>query len=150
MTLNSATIQMTTWRPITPRPLSCVNTVMRDLDISSPKVMELIEEGRLTAFNIATDPSTRCAQMRILTKSVEHCLTMGWQKPLLLDWPQILTFLMPHGRPSLRRDEIERCLNTSRIHIWKLIKKGLFAPFERSSVSYTRESFEKFLKERMQ
>jgi hypothetical protein len=150
MPMNPVTVQMTTWRTIVPRPMSCVNTVMRDLDISSPKVMELIEEGRLTAFNISANASSRCRELRVLTKSVEHYLTAGWKKPLIMDWPEILRHILPHERLLVRSSEIERYLNTSRVHVWALIKANCLVPGSANRANVTRESFENFLKGRMQ
>jgi hypothetical protein len=77
---------------ISPRPLGCVNAVMRDLDLDGESVVELVEEGNLIAFDISAKNS-RCKDLRVLTRSVEHFRETG--KPLVMEWPEIFRLLVP-------------------------------------------------------
>ncbi|MEI8288671.1 MAG: hypothetical protein WCH99_04315 [Verrucomicrobiota bacterium] len=140
---------------ILPRPMGDVNSVMRDLDMNADRVRALVEQGTLIAFNITAVKSNR-ADLRILTKSVEHYRDNGGKKALRLEWPEIFRLIMPHNKFFVRGFEVARGLNCDRGHVENLIISGHLVtakkaqPGPNGSPIITRGSFESFLIGRLQ
>jgi len=136
---------------ILPRPLGDVNSAMRDLDIDSDKVRELLDDGRLIGFNISARPS-----FRILTRSVEHYKLNGWKKPLVLEWPEIFRLILTHDKLFVTGWELQRSLNCAPQQMVNLVKAGCFVSVKKmhagrgGSPIVTRGSFENFLIGRLQ
>lgn len=140
------------------RPLSDVKTVLRDLgefDIDAEQVRALAEQRVLIGFNIATDDLGRC-ELRVLTKSIEFFRATGGKKYHELEWPQIFRLVVPHKKPIVTGLELRRALICDRGHIENLILGRKLVALKKSqpgpggSWTISRESFENFLKGRMQ
>ena len=140
------------------RPLSDVKTVLRDLgefDIDADCVRAMTEQRILIGFNIAVDDLGKC-ELRVLTKSIEFFRATKGKKYHELEWPQIFRQIVPHQKPIVTGLEIRRALLCDRGHVENLIHgKRLVAlkasaPGPGGSWTISRESFETFLKSRMQ
>lgn len=140
------------------RPLSDVKTVLRDLgefEIDAAQVRELAEQGVLIGFNIGVSSTGKC-DLRVLTKSIEFFRATGGRKYHELEWPQIFRLVVPHKKPVVTGLEVRRAMVCDRGHIENLINAGQLTALKRSqsgpggSWTISRESFENFLKGRMQ
>ncbi|HTX21462.1 MAG TPA: hypothetical protein VMD27_06360 [Candidatus Aquilonibacter sp.] len=137
------------------RPLGDLNAAMRDLDLSADKIRSLLDEGKLIGFNIAVKETTR-KNLRVLTRSIEHYRETGGKESLLLEWPEIFSLILPGEKLFVRSTIIQRSLNCDREHVQNLIRAGFFSVSKKGrrghdgSAMVTRQSFEAFLKGRLQ
>jgi len=146
------------------RPLSDVKTVLRDLgefDIDAEQVRALVEQRVLIGFNIAVDDLGRC-ELRVLTKSIDFFRATNGRKCHELaddpqqNWEKIFRLVVPHKKPIVTGLEIRRGLLCDRGHVENLILAGCLTPLKKSqpgpggSWTVSRESYEAFLKGRMQ
>jgi hypothetical protein len=140
------------------RPLSDVKTVLRDLgeyDIDAEQVRDLVEQQVLIGFNIAVDDLGK-SELRILTKSIEFFRATKGRKYHELEWPQIFRQIVPHQKPIVTGLEIRRSLLCDRGHVENLINGKRLVALKKSqpgpggSWTVSRESYENFLKGRMQ
>ena len=140
------------------RPLSDVKTVLRDLgefDMDADCVRAMVEQQVLIGFNIAVDDLGKL-ELRILTKSIEFFRATQGKKYHELEWAQIFRQIVPHQKPIVTGLEIRRALICDRGHVENLILgKRLVAlkpsqPGPGGSPAVSRESYENFLKGRMQ
>jgi hypothetical protein len=148
-------MKLKSFTTISPRPMGDLNAAMRDLDLSGNAVRALLQEGKLIGFNISAKKSQR-NELRILTKSVEHFRETAGQKTLVLEWLEIFRLILPQEKLSVRGMEIQRSLNCDRGHVENLILSAQLFPVKKArpgpggSPIVTRESYELFLKGRMQ
>jgi hypothetical protein len=140
------------------RPLSDVKTVLRDLgefDIDAEQVRNLVELRVLIGFNIATDDLGRC-ELRVLTKSIDFFRATGGRKYHELEWDKVFRLVVPHKKPVVTGLEIRRALICDRGHVENLVIAGHLTALKKSapgpggSWTISRESYEAFLKGRMQ
>ena len=137
------------------RPLGDTITAMRDLDMNADEVRSLVQLGYLIGFNIAVSDVMRM-ELRILTKSVEQFRMFKTKRVCELEWPQIFRLIVPHQKPIVTGLEVQRGLNCDRGHVENLILgNNLFvlkksAPGPGGSWTISRQSYENFLKGRLQ
>ena len=140
------------------RPLSDIKTVLRDLgefDIDAEQVRNLLELRVLIGFNIAPDDLGR-GELRVLTKSIEFFRATGGKKYHELEWEKIFRLVVPHKKPVVTGLEIRRAMLCDRGHVENLVNAGQLVALKKSqpgpggSWTISRESFENFLKGRMQ
>ena len=128
---------------------------MRDLDLDAEKIRALLDEGKLIGFNIAVKKTTR-KNLRVLTRSIEHYRETGGKKSLMLKWPEIFSLILPGDKLFIRGTTVQRSLNCDREHVQNLIRAGYFSVSKKGrrghdgSAMVTRQSFEAFLKGRLQ
>lgn len=88
-------------------------------DCSEDHVLDLIDEGKLRAINIARDLETR-REVRIFRYSVEHRVLAP--KLPLCSIPA--ESIIPHARPTILRRELADWLNCTEQHISNLALDG--------------------------
>jgi hypothetical protein len=106
------------------RPLGDLNSARRDLNLEQGEILFLLSQRRLIGFNIAVKTEGR-AELRILTRSLEHFRETGGQANPEREWPQILRLIFPTLAGPLRPElvtglELQRSLNCSRAHVENL------------------------------
>lgn len=94
-------------------------------DCSERHVLDLIDEGKLRAVNIASDVHTR-RTLRIYRYSVEHAI-LAPDRPLTIVPPE---HILPHQRPTILRREFASLLGCTEQHVSNL---NLDGPRDRGS-----------------
>ncbi len=107
-----------------PRPLGNLNAAMRDLDLGEAEILVLLSQRRLIGFNIAVKPGG-LMELRVLTRSLEHCRETGGQAYPQRDWPHIFQLIFPAMAAPLPPHlltgrELLQALNCSRGHVKNL------------------------------
>lgn len=150
------------------RPLADTDCVKWALDVRAADIEQLIDLGYLVVFDISIALESRNpltshrAELRFLTRSIEHYrLTLGMRR-LELTWPQIAQLILPPEKKSFTGVEIDSVLSCNPNHRLNLIRAGeLELPALRRKnarsawsrgrncgVAVTRESVEDFLRRR--
>ncbi len=135
------------------RPLGDTITAMRDLDMNAEEVRSLVQLGYLIGFNIAVSDLSK-AELRILTRSVEHFRTLKHKRVCDMEWAQIFRLIVPHQKPIVTGLEVQRGLNCDRGHVENLVIAGHLTALKKSapgpggSWTISRASFEAFMKGR--
>lgn len=152
------------------RPLLTTSAVLARLGLkftlNAPDIQEMWEYGVLLGFDISVAgrearpvngrSMRRKIELRILSRSVEFFLENHGKKHHELEWPQIFRLLIRHQKPVLTGKELKHVLLCEKGHIENLVINGRLTPIRKSSSgvngswTVTRESFEKFLKGRLQ
>ena len=140
-------------------PILTVDGVLSEagelMELRREHVRQLWESQMFVGFNIALDPATHL-ELRLLRKSVDLFRATEGRKRYSADWTQICRQLIPHQKPFVRGTEIARQLICDRGHVENLILAGHLVPLKKSAPGpggswvISRESFETFLKGRLQ
>ena len=145
------------------RPTMQIGAVKGILDIGEDEVIALIEEGSLVAWNIAL-PGAERRELRVLTQTVAlaqaRMVSSGSARSgaQLITEKETFTLLFPHAKPFVTGTEAQRMLNCGSTHVIRLVNEGCLEQCKGSkyrrgpngSPAITRESFEGFLRERVE
>ena len=94
-------------------------------EVSDKHVAHLVEEGRLSAINIALDLSGGKRLLRVYAFSI-HALAMSRTRKLPKAPVSIpVEHLLPHTRPNLLKREVENLLKCSPDHVANLFAGAL-------------------------
>ena len=127
---------------------------MKTLDLSDEEVIQLVQNGDLCGFNIATEPDGR-PRYRILSRSLEHFKESGGRQRLNLGWNAIwkLIFDRPAFNTALTGPQLQRAFNCTRRHVNNLAPNFTVIRQARSgrgnTATFTTASVEAWLKGRL-
>jgi hypothetical protein len=123
------------------------------------EILPAVDSGDLKwVFNVALDPSrARRRELRFLAESVAD---FAEGKESSLEWEDVYDLLIPHGEPTITAPEIAHSLNvhcdvplmlgqSGALRICRPGKRGATGKGQYASTLFSRESFERFLKERL-
>jgi hypothetical protein len=135
------------------KPLLPVRGVMSLIDQTEDQVLSLIEDGQLAwAWDVALDPRLgRARELRILPAAVAEYLR---GRTCSLEWPAVLSLLLPHDKPLILGTEISRVLNCCCTHTYALARRKLIVPCSTwrrgpgGAGRFRTDSFVQFLKDR--
>ena len=135
------------------KPLLPVRGVMSLVDRNEDQVLSMIEDGKLAwAWDVALDTKRGGnRELRILPAAVAEYLR---GRTCSLEWPAVLSLLLPHDEPVILSKEITRILNVRSTHTYHLARRNLITP--RSTwrrgrggcARFAADSFVQFLKSR--
>jgi len=140
-------------------PILTVDGVLSEagefMDIRREHVRQLWESQTLVGFNIARDPAAH-VELRLLRKSVDLFRATNGKKRYEPEWAQLFRLVVPHAKPFVTGKEIARVLICDRGHVENLALDGRLVVLKKAqpgpggTPTISRESFENFLKGRMQ
>jgi len=140
------------------RPMGDLNAARRDLNLEQEEIHFLLSQRRLIGFNIAVKAQGR-AELRILTRSLEHFRETGGRANPEREWPQILRLIFPAMAGPLRPDlltglELQQALNCSRAHVENLAARHfeILRPAQKGrghTPGFRASSVERWLQSRM-
>ena len=132
------------------RPTVCIWTAVAALGCTKEdRVVELVENGNLTALNVSHTEGRRC--LRVLTASLAD-LVAGRKATRTFD--QVMEILFPGRAETVLRSNVARSLSVSVATIARLQRRGLLTqagPVRcpvNESPRITRQSLARFVKAR--
>jgi hypothetical protein len=135
------------------KPLLPVRGVMSLIDQNEDQVLRLIEDGQLAwAFDMSLDTKRgHSKELRILPAAVLEYMR---GRTCSLEWPAVLSLLLPPDEPIILGTEITRVINCCSTHIYALARRKLITPCSSwrrgrgGSARFVAKSFVDFLKSR--